>query len=393
MSLIELWKSNHNSLFNKKLVQIISFAGDGKLRDDSITMSEFREYLKLVPNKLLTKYVDECLTLKFEDSGFALQDIVNEIGSRLSFEVDYGIYKGTRNKTGYDGLWKLPNDHFLIVEVKTTDAYRINIESIIKYGEALDDKEILANNLTFLYVVGRQDTGGLESQVRGSRYAWNIRIISVESLLSLLYLKEDIGDPHLISKITRILIPQEFTRLDGIVDLVFSTADDLVEIPESDSEAMSVSNEDTLSELSSKPSDFHLSCARKVGDKLNIELKKKTRTIYTSECGDSTLCVLVSKEYDKYPGKLRYWFSLRPYHIEALEAKEKAYVAFGCESPDLIFMIPYQILKSHMSHFRVTPKGNKTYWHIEIFGKNKKYRFGCSVNSKCETSDITEYII
>jgi len=35
-----------------------------------------------------------------------------------------------------------------------------------------------------LIVVGRQDTGELEAQIRGSRHAWDIRLISAEALLT-----------------------------------------------------------------------------------------------------------------------------------------------------------------------------------------------------------------
>ncbi len=39
---------------------------------------------------------------------------------------------------------------------------------------------------SILIVVGRQDTGDLEAQVRGSRHAWEIRLISVDALLQLM---------------------------------------------------------------------------------------------------------------------------------------------------------------------------------------------------------------
>ena len=78
-----------------------------------------------------------------------------------------------------------------------------------------------------LIVVGRKDTGDLEAQIRGSRFAWNIRLISVDALSRLMSLKEEFENPEIIKRISSILIPREFTKLDEIINLVFSTAEDV----------------------------------------------------------------------------------------------------------------------------------------------------------------------
>jgi hypothetical protein len=40
-------------------------------------------------------------------------------------------------------------------------------------------------------------------------------------------LKENVEDPQIDRRISEVLIPQEFTKLDGIIDLVFSTAEEV----------------------------------------------------------------------------------------------------------------------------------------------------------------------
>ena len=57
-----------------------------------------------------------------------------------------------------------------------------------------------------LLIVGRQDTGDLEAQIRGSRHAWDIRIISVDALLRLMSTKEEVEDPLMMQKIHSILV-------------------------------------------------------------------------------------------------------------------------------------------------------------------------------------------
>jgi hypothetical protein len=99
----------------------------------------------------------------FDKSGFALQGIVNEIGRRLGYDVTNGRYQGAVNKPAHDGLWFGGTNH-IIVEVKTTDAYRINLDSTNAYVE----KAALTGNepnktQPILIVVGR--LGDLEAQV------------------------------------------------------------------------------------------------------------------------------------------------------------------------------------------------------------------------------------
>ncbi len=95
-SITELWTKSRNTFETKTLAQILSFAVDGKLKDNNSTSLEFRELLDQVPFKLLKQFADSCLTEKFEDGGFALQDIINQIGTRLGFTSEHGLYRGKK---------------------------------------------------------------------------------------------------------------------------------------------------------------------------------------------------------------------------------------------------------------------------------------------------------
>ena len=70
MGLTEIWKDSPELLRDKKIQQIIGFAGEGKLKDGSTTSKEFREFLFQVPSDLLKQYAQECLHEKFDGSGF-----------------------------------------------------------------------------------------------------------------------------------------------------------------------------------------------------------------------------------------------------------------------------------------------------------------------------------
>jgi len=191
MPLVELWKKTPEQFHGKTIQQVLGFAGDGRLKDGNSTSVEFREFLAHLPSSELSLFANQCLETAFPDSGFALQDIANQVGNRLGFRVENGRYRGNPNALGFDGLWHTADGETILVEVKTTDAYRLSLDTAAEYRRKLiQEKKLSEDKSSILYIVGRSDTGDLEAQVRGSRYAWDIRLISVEALLRLLGIKE-----------------------------------------------------------------------------------------------------------------------------------------------------------------------------------------------------------
>ena len=383
MTLSSLWKEQKSQLEGKHVRQIISFAGDGKLRDDNQTSKEFRDFLSQIPSSQLKQYLDECITDKFDDSGFVLQDIVNQIGTRLGFSVTYGRYRGIHGEVGFDGAWEFPDEHVVIVEVKTTDAYQINLETIAKYRrEIIKQGKATEENSSILIILGRQerDTSNLEAQIRGSRFAWNIRIISVDALARLMLLKEEIDDPRIIKNISAILIPREYTKLDGIIDLVFSTAEDIKEenIIEED-----IGTKDQDSEKKEKPVSFHAACKKRIEDHIQQNLIRHSRTTYSTPDDETRVSCAVSKEYEK-GGQTYYWFAFHPHQKEFLEGANDSYVAFGCGSENTLLYIPLAKFSNWLSDSYTTENENRFYWHVIINKDNE----GLSLYLKKGTPDV-----
>lgn len=73
MTLHQIWKENPDQIRDKRVDQIIVFAGDGKLGDKNSAPEEFRTFLSRVPADWLARYADDCLTSSFRDSGLALE--------------------------------------------------------------------------------------------------------------------------------------------------------------------------------------------------------------------------------------------------------------------------------------------------------------------------------
>src|SRR6266446_1051726 len=178
MSLTSLWKSQKDELSAKHVQAMVGLAGDGKLRDGSKASDEFCEFLTHVPSTLLARYANECLhDDKFAESSCALQDVINEVGRRLGFVVENGLYRGKVNDIGHDGLWRSDDSSAIILEVKTTDTYTIDLDTLANYRKSLAAQgRFDLEKSSILIVVGRSDTDSWEAQVRGSRHAWDIRM-------------------------------------------------------------------------------------------------------------------------------------------------------------------------------------------------------------------------
>ena len=371
MSLIELWRGSRDQIAEKHVQQIVAFAGDGKLGDGKSASLEFRSFLAEVPSDVLTRYASECLTGAFSDSGLVLQDAVNEIGSRLGFHVTHGRYRGTSGQVGFDGLWQSSDGHSIVIEVKTTDTYRIDLNTIANYRRALIKSQNLSeDSSSILIVVGRQDTGDLEAQVRGSQHAWDIRLISTEALMSLLAVKEELEDPETQNRIHAVLRPREFTRLDDIVDLLFSTAADLRqdEIVEGDDE-QEIEEPRDFDIRSKKPKftpvAFHDACVRRIETFLSTPLIKRSRATFATPDQSVRVVCAISREYTR-SGTPSYWFAFHPYYAEYLKGGRQGYMAFGCGSPEQLLLIPYDDFSHWVEGMNETSKEDRYYKHVSI---------------------------
>jgi len=383
MALLDLWVNDRKHLTEKHVQQVIAFAGDGKLRDDSTASSEFRNYLRHIPSSLLTRYADECLQTSFADSGLALQDIVNEIGRRLDFTLTHGRYRGTSSHVGHDGIWADSNRHSIVVEVKTTDAYRIDLNVVADYRKKLVRADIISmENSSMLVVVGRQDTGDLEAQIRGSRYAWDMRVISVDALLRMLKLKEEVEDPSLLKRIHDILIPHEFTRLDPIIEIAFAAVTDVKQDAEDDDEG------DNHKEKRFTPVSFHNECIAKIENSLGTTLVKRSRATFNTADDTTRIICIVSRYHER---EKRYWFAFHPHQKDFLMGAEKSYAAFGCGNANTLFLIPFSEFKKWLKYFNKTEAEDRSYWHVKIRKIGKAYSM--TGKSGTENINITEYMI
>lgn len=348
--------------------QVLALCGSGKLTDTSECSSDFREYLRIATSANLVRYLQTCLQGPFERSGHALQDIVNELGRRLDYNVENGLYQGRSNAIGLDGLWSEPNEHTIVVEVKTTDAYRINLDTIGAYRDELIQSGKITAKSSVLLVVGRQDTGDLEAQVRGSRHAWTVRIISADALGKLVALKEN-TEIASAEKIHELLVPFEYTRLDRIIDIAFTVAEEA-----SESEAAEV--ESTGAEPASMPGRQRRTAADVIEQvrsqivaalsKKYSPLVKKSKALYWSPDKAIRVAVTISKRYENGG----FWYAHHPGWDAFLNEASEGFLVLGCIGRDAAYAIPHAWIHSRLHLLNTTERENGSYWHILLHPEN-----------------------
>jgi hypothetical protein len=394
MPLIPLWNSNPTAVGRLTIEQVVVTAGDGNLKDNSICSGELREYLTQVESSKLASYINHCLLSSFPKSGLVLQDLINELGRRLDYKVENGRYQGTVAAIGYDGLWASRESHTIIAEVKTTDAYRLSLDTLATYRQKLIGAGKIGPSSSILIVVGRQDTGDLEAQIRGSRHAWDIRLISADALIKLVQLKEDSDGPETDRKIRSLLTPMEYTRLDGMIDIMFTTAKDVeAAVVQAGSEASEEEDGSaaTLGEIKSSWEFTNIAVldakrseiVNAMSDRLSVKLIKKSRALFWDAPHDVRIACSISKRYTKRSAN-PYWYAYHPQWDEFLQDGQNSYFVLGCMDLQFAFAIPLKVIRSNLAALNTTTTERSTYWHIHLSELQKNnMRCFCRNCRKC----------
>lgn len=369
-TLLQIWKTEPAFLEGKSFRQIIQMAGDGSLRDGTQASTELREWLAAVPLDRLRSCIEECLANSFDSGPQALQDATNELGVRLGFQVTPGRYRGSKGEIGNDGLWRSPDDFALLIEVKTTDAYRISLDTVARYRDRMiTEGTIEQDHSSILIAVGREDTGGLEAQIRGSSHAWDIRLISLEALLRLAEVKEELSDLETGNKINQLLRPVEYTRLDEIVELLFAAKRDLEVSPELEPLG---STDSVVEDRDASP--VQLEAARneavsRIGNALECVFIKRGRAFRESSDGKKRLVCLVSQAYAAPESAKRYWYGFTPSQRRFLEASAEGWVSFICADSGRTYLVSWEQFSQWLPQLLTSPPTPSSiddvrHWHV-----------------------------
>jgi len=256
--------------------------------------------------------------------------------------------------------------------VKTTDYVTVRLEKIAEYKEKLFAEGKVSKDASILIIVGREDTGALEAQVRGSRYAWDMRLISIERLIKLVQIKEKSDDRSTVNQIRQLLQPFEYTKIDKIIDVIFTTAVNVESQQEIEPEPPASGGGEDGEHESGKQirTDPELLDAKRqqAVDAFALlqskELVKRSRTLFWSPDKALRVCCAVSKRYegDYQP----YWYAYHPKWDEFLAEGKAGYFILSCMDRDEAFAVPFSWIQKNKKNLNKTDRGDRSYWHVPI---------------------------
>ncbi len=217
---------------------ILMLLGEPLSDKNEEAQARFRRYIaqtKWTPDDYRA-WLAECMEKGGRDSDArvyynALQDIVVSLGSRLGLEVEYGRYSGSQREVAFDGLWKRESGEVIVLEVKTSPWPVDKVRQLGDYlSELAREKGWEPVNVYGLYAIGPGDYEALVTQIRGSDWRNQMRLISFENLLRLTELAEQldaIGGPGTgAAKAQRILGMVHFApdKAEKLVDKLGHTS-------------------------------------------------------------------------------------------------------------------------------------------------------------------------
>jgi len=368
VALIDLWKSNEDGIRSKGIRQILAFAGEGHLADGNRCSKQFRDLLAILSIWELRRVADDLCAKAEEEktpvAALALQDLVNALGSRLGYAVAHGVYRGRRDRSNQDGLWTDPDGRAIVVEVKTSSTYAVRLETLARYRGRLIDEGRIAGPASMLIVVCRdEDTEDLESQIRGSRYSWDVRLISLKGLIRLAEIKLSTDDPKSAGLLRDVLAPEEYTKVDRLLHLVGYVMDDVTDAfgEEPDDEPRRrpgayVSKLD-LPALRAEAVTF-------LKKKARVDVKEVSRSLFESLDGGTGFYFAASKRYPR-AARDAYWFALHDHQTKFLRERASAHLLFWCAERGWLF-IPRDQFAPFVARLRGTAIKGRVWKHVTL---------------------------
>ena len=166
---------------------------------------ELRDYVRKLDLENLSSWIKICQENAGKgikaNYGLVHQDLVNVLGEKLGFQVEFGDYG-----SGPDGVWKF-GEAKIIIESKTSPTW-LKLHQVNDY--------IKSSGATCGVAVASNFEEDQIKAVPGYRL---IRLISTEGLIRLVEMKEK--GLLLPKDIVNFLVPQETWVLDSLVDLVY----------------------------------------------------------------------------------------------------------------------------------------------------------------------------
>jgi hypothetical protein len=172
--------------------------------------------------------------------------------------------------------------------------------------------------------------------------------------------------PDVLNQIRNILRPVEYTRVDGIVEMVFATSEDKEEdLPKEliGTEPPTFSDPTKEIPMAAK----RASIIDALSASMDVVFVRRRMASWSDHSDETRITVSVSKKYEDTSDR-QYWYAFRGYQQEYLEEKSSGYYVLGCLDSPEYFAIPIAEMKQFAQKMRASPddQGNHRHHHVEI---------------------------
>lgn len=164
--------------------------------------TRFRHFLRDNPPNLdvLDDYVRACTERPDEQHDRALQDLLNHLGTRLGFDVDFGPYVRLPGSITSHGRWATPAGDQIVVEIRRCESHADQRPTLARLLEQLIHERRIADwdRALGLYILTEPgiDPRHLEKSIQSESRTHALRIVRPASLLSLARLVESGSITH-----------------------------------------------------------------------------------------------------------------------------------------------------------------------------------------------------
>lgn len=185
--------------------------------------------------------------------------------------------------------------------------------------------------------------------------------------VSMVQIRERSDDNSTARQIRTLLRPFEYTKIDKIIDIIFTTTQNTEaqgEIQPSPEEVADTREgkqvRTDLELLNAKRLEIVDLFAKLKG----VNLIRRGTTLFSDPDKQLRVCCAVSKRYDK--DYQPYWYAFHPAWDTFLGDGSEGYFILACMDRSEAYALPYTWLSANKDSLNITDRGDKSYWHVPV---------------------------
>ncbi|MCG3775767.1 MAG: hypothetical protein JW395_2611 [Nitrospira sp.] len=135
--------------------------------------------------------------------------------------------------------------------------------------------------------------------------------------------------------------------------------------------------------------EFHFAAVERVSESIGSPLRRISKARFESADGQRAVVGMCSRLYEGAEGvDAQFWFGFRVSQREFLRQHAEGWVAFECDVPDRVVLLPAEKLEPFLRHLNVT---EGSHWHIVLMQVGGQMWLHLPLDQRRE--DVTHYLL